>query len=543
VIPIDKKSLLMKNFLQLILAMVVLFSILPSITGCIRSSPENRYYIPLESSSSQEGEEVADDVVPQPGGIAYRANVHQAGDENPWPSIESTTVRLNSGKPEITLRYRNEIVTQAGETRNNIFTILKIDDWVEPNEVTNIKYYTSHKPKGFILTYYLYAGLAGSLRPILSIEVLEETQPGRYKLDIGLEIKSKDYGTVPCVIEVVEDTIEKSMVKVFQNGDTESPVAFGIAVGDGNHILTVLNYEEYTPESDNLYVVSAKGDRFNASVETIDPRTSATLLVVEGADLPPVRIADSEDLWNGRSIYIQGWHADTTFTKASATIGNIAKWPPFFGIWLSDTALKSGEAVTRNGAAITDKVGNVVGLAGTIYYSLIAYLGAPGLISPCIPIDSALELLAPNATSQIWAKGPAVMAIVTDTDIVTASNLMRADPFAYDCMTQSVQSLFGTLGRSLEDDTELAQGFRDYFLAGSFSWDQRDGKLMMLCYPGLQELRNTDGELLALAKWVGIQWDRSEGKPDRIVYGTVPYKGEGIYELTGDMTHLEECLK
>ncbi len=533
----------MKRISSLTIIITVFTAVSLLLSGCTHSSPENRYSIPFKFLPPQEGEEVADDVIPNPGSVAYRANVHYVGEEDLWPSIESTTVQLTLGRSEITVRYRNEIVTQAGETRNNIFTISKIDGRFEPNEVKAMKYYTPHEQDGFILTWYFFVGLPGSLRSILSVEVLEETKPGRYDLEIGLEIKGKDYGTVPCVIEVVEDTIEKSMVKVFHSSDTESPIAFGIAVGDGNHILTVLNYEDYTPESDSLYVVPAKGDCFNASVETIDPRTSATLLVVEGADLPPVRSGDSEDLWNGRSIYIQGWHADTTFTKASATIGNIAERSSFFSIWLTSTALKSGEAVTGNGAAITDKVGNVVGLAGAIYYSLIAYLGAPGLISPCIPIDSALELLAPNTTSQIWAKGPAVMAIVTDTGVITASNLMRADSFAYDCMIQSVQSLFGTLGRSLEDDTEFAQEFRDYFLAGSSSWDQRDGKLMMLCYPGLQELRNTDGELLARAKWVGIQWDRSEGKTDRLVYGTKPYEGEGIYELTGYMTHLEECLK
>jgi hypothetical protein len=95
----------------------------------------------------------------------------------------------------------------------------------------------------------------------------------------------------------------------------------------------------------------------------------------------------------------------------------------------------------------------------------------------------------------------------------------------------------------LKDDTEFTQGFRDYFLSISSSRDLRDGKLMILCYPGLQELRNADGKLLALAKWIGLQWDRSEGKPARLVYGTEPYKGEGIYELTGNMTYLEDCLK
>ena len=117
----------MKKISSVTILIAVFTVVFPLLSGCIHSSPEKRYYIPLEAAPSQEGEEVADDVIPTPGGIAYRANVHQAGEENPWPSIESTTVQLNSGKSEMTVRYRKKIVTQAGEVRNNIFTVSKID--------------------------------------------------------------------------------------------------------------------------------------------------------------------------------------------------------------------------------------------------------------------------------------------------------------------------------------------------------------------------------------------------------------------------------
>ena len=156
----------MKRIPSLTIVVAVLTVVSLLLSGCIHSSPENRYYLPLESSHPQEGEEIADDVIPTPGGIAYRANVHQAGEENPWPSIESTTVQLHSGKSEIILGYRNEIVTQAGETRNNIFTIKKIDGRFEPDDVTTMKYYTPHEPDGFILTYSVYVGLPGSLKQL-----------------------------------------------------------------------------------------------------------------------------------------------------------------------------------------------------------------------------------------------------------------------------------------------------------------------------------------------------------------------------------------
>jgi hypothetical protein len=40
------------------------------------------------------------------------------------------------------------------------------------------------------------------------------------------------------------------MVQVWQPsaaGEPEDLLAYGVVVGDGNHVLTVLDYEEYTP--------------------------------------------------------------------------------------------------------------------------------------------------------------------------------------------------------------------------------------------------------------------------------------------------------
>jgi hypothetical protein len=65
----------------------------------------------------------ADDVVSTPGGLAYRANIHEQGVKNPWPPIESTEVVLG-GPPDVTrVSYRDHIETKAGQTRNNIFCI------------------------------------------------------------------------------------------------------------------------------------------------------------------------------------------------------------------------------------------------------------------------------------------------------------------------------------------------------------------------------------------------------------------------------------
>ncbi len=332
--------------------------------------------------------------------------------------------------------------------------------------------------------------------------------------------------------------LEKSMVKVFETGASESPVAFGIVVGDGNQVLTVLDYEEYTPTPGSLEVIAATGDRFSASVKAIDPHTSATLLRVEGAELPPCSTGDSANMRRGQEVFVQGWHSGTTFKKASATISYLSDWPLNFHVDISHEAMKTGNAVTGQGAAITDVVGNVIGLTGTVYNKLIPILGGPGIIPFCVPINSALELLDPDAAGRAWAEGPAVTTILAESGGTSVLGNILPSVSAYDLMTEAANELLATLGKPLDDNDALAE---HYLL---FTWPPpTDGILLTLCYPDLQELRNINGKLIARAKWVGLQWNRSEGKPDRLFYGTEPYEVEGIFELTGDTAYLESTLK
>lgn len=148
-----------------------------------------------------------------------------------------------------------------------------------------------------------------------------------------------------------------------------------------------------------------------------------------------------------------------------------------------------------------------------------------------------MELLSPDAADRPWAGGPAVTALVTDNRGTSILGHILPSVSAYGKMTEAVQELLGTLGKPLDDTDALAEHYAVFRHPCPV-----DGILLTLTYPNLQELRNTEGELLDQAKWVGLEWARSEGKPNRLFYGTKPYDIEGIYQLNGAMTHLEECL-
>ena len=148
-----------------------------------------------------EGQEAADDIVITPGGGAYRANVHHQGEENPWPSIESTRAVLGSGADSLRISYRDYIETGAGETRNNIIHVGKEGGL----HGSNLALYAVAVPAGIELTDGGRGiGLPGATGAVLVIEISPDVAPGRYSFEIGLEIDGKDYGTVPCTVEVRE---------------------------------------------------------------------------------------------------------------------------------------------------------------------------------------------------------------------------------------------------------------------------------------------------------------------------------------------------
>jgi hypothetical protein len=67
--------------------------------------------------------------------------------------------------------------------------------------------------------------------------------------------------------------------------------------------------------------------------------------------------------------------------------------------------------------------------------------------------------------------------------------------------------------------------------------------IVTVAYAYPVELKNIDGALLAEAKWVGIQWGRPSGEPNRVLYGNGVLECKGGFILKGDVTRLEQVVK
>jgi hypothetical protein len=156
--------------------------------------------IPYGSLPSSTSIEASDDIVFTPGGVAYRANVFD-GSPHSWPSIQSENATLGSGSDTLTVTYRPPIETKVGENRNNIIDVYKTDTHLVDNK---LELYSVGVPDGIVLINGGGGGLMGELRVVLAIEVNADVAPGQYTFKIGIEIDGKDYGTIPCTINVIE---------------------------------------------------------------------------------------------------------------------------------------------------------------------------------------------------------------------------------------------------------------------------------------------------------------------------------------------------
>ncbi len=166
---------------------IVLVAILLLVTGC---------------QTAAEVKEAPDDLMTTPAGWMYRANVHEAGVTNPWPPVESVSVDLGDN---ISVNYRSYIETNAGETRNNIVDMLLPSDIDSvPGINPNINLSTSNITTGIEIKNGDAWTKPGEVKAVLIADISKNVKPGEYTFDISVVIGGKDYGKLPCTINVTK---------------------------------------------------------------------------------------------------------------------------------------------------------------------------------------------------------------------------------------------------------------------------------------------------------------------------------------------------
>ena len=308
------------------------------------------------------------------------------------------------------------------------------------------------------------------------------------------------------------------------DGAKAEELASGVVVGDGLHVLTLLDYVKYSPSP--LEVASDGSARRAATIEAIDPRTGITLLALQGEKMPAASVGQTPA--EGQSVEV--WERDGSRWKAKyqlQAITNPHMLPAslFFGAYTDPV---SGP-VFGSGTVVTGPGGKVVGLALPMQAGLAMRTAIPSpLFARC---DVAMQTLTPPSITD-WTTGPALTAL-------GEHGMIRGD-FAgvldqstnYAGMTAALAGIFSKLGDPVSYSDITIQPLGSDF----------DSTIFVAVYPRPVGLTSKGGEVLATAKWVGIQWGRGIGKPDRLVYGSKPYVINGAYEILSGVDDLKAAL-
>jgi hypothetical protein len=160
--------------------------------------------IPEGNVPNPGNEQAADDVLPTPGGWAYRANINPDTADNPFPPIDSHNLAIYGHGISIYVTFRDYIETKAGETRNNIFSVGRAGDQAVNDPVSGVlRLYLLDTPQGITLTQDVGGGRPGLLQAVLMIDIAADVAPGLHNLRVGIEIDGKDFGSVPFTINVI----------------------------------------------------------------------------------------------------------------------------------------------------------------------------------------------------------------------------------------------------------------------------------------------------------------------------------------------------
>ncbi|MGA9695931.1 MAG: hypothetical protein WBQ62_05930 [Dehalococcoidales bacterium] len=145
--------------------------------------------------------EAADDLVPNTAGyLQYRSeNEPQLG------IVETVAITLGGDPSAFHVNYRDDIETQAGQIRNNIFYIWQQNNQGTRQNINNIVLSSDDIPAGITVNTNsgYYDKFGAEWIQIMQIVTYPNTQPFTYNFNIGVQIDGKDCGAIPCTVKVI----------------------------------------------------------------------------------------------------------------------------------------------------------------------------------------------------------------------------------------------------------------------------------------------------------------------------------------------------
>jgi hypothetical protein len=323
--------------------------------------------------------------------------------------------------------------------------------------------------------------------------------------------------------------VSRSVVKVMLQSIGTNLVgqgSLGVVVKDGSHVLTLIDYENYLPAS--MSVETMDGKAYSASVQSVDPRSGLTYLKLDGnTNLKAIAMGDSPK--EGETVRF--WESDSQgkMTLTSLKVNSKQTTESLFFSLAGDFA---AGPVLQAGTPVINSNNQLLGLAMPTHNRLAVMTALP---NPLIAsITGANLLLSGDIDSQTWSHGPVLTSFAGQGHVFGYASGILTSPSDYDQMTAVLTNLMENLGQPITTD--------DLDLTNMGWYSSFDGTILVCVFPTEYNLKNFQVDTLGVARWVGLQWGRSEEKPNRLVYGEVPYIIEGGYELPQDLSMLQGSL-
>ncbi|HTY81508.1 MAG TPA: hypothetical protein VMB24_01865 [Dehalococcoidales bacterium] len=305
-------------------------------------------------------------------------------------------------------------------------------------------------------------------------------------------------------------------------------VGNAIPYGDGTSALTVVNYENYSADSQFQIKWLGHG-QYRATIQDIDPATSTTLLKLEDANIPPASIGDSDAVKVNSKITIHSWG----FLQSDKLIQ--AKETTTFYNYGTILFLR-GSPYMEPGAPATDAHGQIIGLIGTFYDAFTIRPGAPGMTPPLINIKKSIANLN-NINEYSWRYKPVEFYEISKP----AKYLNAISAEDKNDIAEAIQPLLKTMGPPLPAN-EIPPDYVSFLMNAQTS---QDGSFLCLTYINPIKLYDVADQIVAEVKWISLQWGRNGNNPNRIFYGTIQRNravATGGFLITGDTGTFEKVI-
>jgi hypothetical protein len=165
--------------------------------GACQIAPQAPSEIPKADMPTREA--TYDDIMPTPGGPAYRANVIQAGEASPLQPVSVTSVVLGTDSSAPTLTYRNSINSKPGQIRFNILSVRY------PNVMAvTANFRLVSAPASMQVSNVMDWHGPFTQATILMMSIPDSIKDGSYTMEIAVTVNGKDYQNVSSVINVAK---------------------------------------------------------------------------------------------------------------------------------------------------------------------------------------------------------------------------------------------------------------------------------------------------------------------------------------------------